>query len=68
MGPSSGQVVLRDIPFFSSGFRTTALRQGELEGQDHAPLKQMELWGRVKALSFSINCPGVKSIWKVPSL
>ena len=49
------QLLLGDCPFFSSGFRTTFLRQGEFGANTPLHLTRWDFGGGMMALSFSIN-------------
>ena len=52
MGLSSVQPLLTGLPFFSSGFRTILLRQGELGAKTPLHLTKWDLGGGMMALSF----------------
>jgi hypothetical protein len=67
-GLSSVQLLLGDFPFFSSGFRTTFLRQGEFGANTPLHLTRWDFGGGMMAFSFSINSPGVNRRCDVPSL
>ena len=54
------QLILVDVPFFSSGFRTTFLRQGEFGVNKPLHLTRWAIGGGKMPLSFSINTSGVK--------